>query len=357
MSEAESSPKTCASLAIVWPHPPGAACFAVWKAAISRLVDSAIPDDADIALFDFHGCTWQLPETFVQINGGSAITMSRSQKVIDDRPISQMSIYMLTGGSVVTDYDGLKHTQLPGDVVVVDYSLPYEALTPGYEGITLTFDRARAPLGLQGDVHGTKLSASSAAGKVIGAQMRTLIEHIDELSVDQAQSAADGILQFAATAFPAAASKRTRDDLNVLHRAHRLARKRMSDPDFGPEELASELGMSRSKLFRSFEIHGGVQRWLLGERLTASLQAIVRGAGKMKISAIAHQHGFRSEAHFSRAFRKRYDMSPSDALALTQRSQGSALFLSWAENDAGTESSTVEAWLASAQAREAKEVR
>lgn len=201
MSEAETSSKTCASLAIVWPHLPGAECFAVWKTAISKLVDSAIPDDADIALFDFHGCTWQLPETFVQINGGSAITMSRSQHVIDDRPISQMSIYMLTGGSVVSDYDGLKQTQLPGDVVVVDYSVPYEASTPGYEGITLTFDRARAPLGLQGDVHGTMLSANSAAGKVIGAQMRTLIEHIDGLSIDQAQSASDGILQFAATAF------------------------------------------------------------------------------------------------------------------------------------------------------------
>jgi AraC-like DNA-binding protein len=354
MVEADSNPKTCASLAIVWPFAPGAESYAAWKVAISRLVDVAIPDDSDIALFDFHGCTWQLPEAFVQINGGSAISMSRPQSVIEDRPISQMSIYMLIGGSVVTDYDGFKQTQVPGDVVIVDYSLPYEAFTPGYEGITLTFDRARAPSGLQGDVHGTMLSADSPAAKVIGAQMRALIEHINELSVDQAQSAVDGILQFAATTFPAAASRRMRDDLNVLSRAHRLARKRMPDPDFGPEELASELGMSRSKLFRSFEPHGGVQRWLLGERLTASLQAIVRTAGKMKISAIAHQHGFRSEAHFSRAFRKRYGMSPSAALALTQRSQGSTLYLSWAENDAGTESSTAEAWLASAQAREAE---
>lgn len=355
--EGENRSKLCASLALVWPHPPGAESYATWMAAISRLVDCAIPEDADINLFDFHGCTWQLPETFVQINGGSAMTMSRPQSVIDARPVSQMSIYMLTSGSVVTDYDGLKQTQFPGDIVAVDYSLPYEAITPGYEGITFTFDRARAPLGLQGDIHGTVLSASSAAGKLMGGQMRSLIEHINELSIEQAQSVADGILQFAAASFPAAASKRMRDDLNVLNRAHRLARKRISDPDFGPEDLAFELGMSRSKLFRSFEVHGGVQRWLLGERLTASLQAIVRTAGKMKISAIAHQHGFRSEAHFSRAFRKRYDISPSAALALTQRSYGSALFLSWAESDPGSESSTVEAWLASAQAREAEAAR
>lgn len=352
MLDADSTPDTCASRAVVWPFPPGAECYAAWKSALSRLVDCAIPADADAASFDFHGRSWQLPEAFVQVNGGSAMMMSRPQHVIDDRPISQMSLYLLTGGSVVTDYDGYKRHHVPGDVVAVDYSLPYEAYTPGYEGITLTFDRARAPSGLQGDAHGLTLTPNSSAGSLLGTQIRSLVDHIDGLSVDQAQSAVDGILQFAATTLPAAAQGKMRDDLPVLDRAHRLARKRMSDPDFGPEELALELGMSRSKLFRSFEALGGVQRWLLGERLTASLQTIVRCEGKLKISAIAHQHGFRSEAHFSRAFRKRYEMSPSAALALTLRAQGTATYLGWAEKTTRDEGSTAEAWLASAQARE-----
>jgi len=351
MFDADEDSKTCTTRAVVWPHPPGAECYAAWKSALSRLVDCAIPADADVASFDFHGCAWQLPEAFVQINGGSAMMMSRSQHVIDDRPISQMSLYLLTEGSVVTDYDGRKRSHVPGDVVAVDYALPYEAHTPGYEGITITFDRARAPAGLQGDVHGMVLTANSSAGSLLGLQMRSLIDHIDGLSVDQAQSAVDGILQFAATTLPAAAAGKTSDDLSVVSRAHRLARRRMSDPDFGPEALAFALGMSRSKLFRSFEAHGGVQRWLLGERLTDSLQTIVRSEGKLKISAIAHQHGFRSEAHFSRAFRKRYEMSPSAALALTLRSQGTATYLSWAKKNTKGEGSTAEAWLASALAR------
>ncbi|WP_378943128.1 helix-turn-helix transcriptional regulator [Mesorhizobium sp. ANAO-SY3R2] len=355
MFEADTNARSCASLGIVWPYPPGVECFVAWKAALSKLVDCAIPAETDPAAFDFHGCTWQLPEAFLQVNGGSAMMMSRPQRVIDDRPISQMSIYLLTEGSVVTDYDGHKRTHVPGDIVAVDYSLPYESYTPGYEGITLTFDRANAPSGLQGNVHGMVLNPSSSAGYLLGSQIRSLVDHIDGLSVDQAQSAVDGILRFAATTLPAATPGKTRDDFSVLNRAHRLARKKMSDPDFGPEDLALELGMSRSKLFRSFEEHGGVQRWLLGERLSAALQAIVRSDGKLKISAIAHQNGFRSEAHFSRAFRTRYEMSPSAALALTMRAQGSALYLSWAENDAGTESSTAEAWLVSAKARESED--
>lgn len=349
----EAGTRTSAAHGVAWPFPPGAECFAAWKEALSRLVDCAIPADADPALFDFHGRTWQLPQAFVQVNGGSAMSMSRPQRVIDDRPISHMSLYLLTNGSVVTDYDGHKQTHGPGDVVAVDYSLPYESHTPGYEGITLTFDRTSAPPGLQGDVHGMTLTADSSAGKLLGTQIRSLVDHIDGLSVDQAQAAVDGILRFAASSLPAIVPRKIRNGAPVLNRAHRLARGRMSDPDFGPDDLAFALGVSRSKLFRSFEAQGGVQRWLLGERLTASLEAIVKSAGKLKISAIAHQHGFRSEAHFSRAFRNRYGMSPSSARAVTMRSQGTAMYLNWAEKNEG---STVEAWLASAQATDQEEV-
>lgn len=347
--EADAHSQTCASRSIVWPFPPGMECFAAWKTALSRLVNCAIPADADPAQFDFHGRSWQLPEAFVQVNGGSAMSMSRTQRVIDDRPISQMSLYVLTSGSAVADYDGRKRRHGPGDVVAVDYSLPHESRTPGYEGITLTFDRASAPAGLQGDVHGMVLTANSSAGKLLGTLIRSLVEHIDGLSVDQAQSAVDGILRFAAVTLPAGGSRREREDVPLFDRAHRLARGRLSDPDFGPDDMMVALGVSRSKLFRSFESHGGVRRWLVGMRLSASLQVMIRSAGKLKISAIAHQHGFRSEAHFSRAFRKRYGMSPSAAQASTMRAQGTLAYLSWADEDAGTEGSMAEAWLASAR--------
>ena len=136
----------------------------------------------------------------------------------------------------------------------------------------------------------------------------------------------------------------------MFERASRLARRKLSDADFGPDELAAALNISRSKLFRSFENHGGVQRWLLGERLTASLQTIVRSAGKLKVSAIAHQHGFRSEAHFSRAFHKRYETSPSTALALAKQARGSIVYLDWAETNVTRHGTTVEAWLSAARA-------
>ncbi len=348
MLEADTTPPSRASRGIVWPFPAGAEGYTAWKAALSRLVDCSIPADADLASFRFYGCTWQLPEAFLQINGGSAMTMSRTQHVIDDRPNSQMSLYLVISGTVTTDYDGRMRSHAPGDIVAVDYSRPYECHTSGYEGITITFDRASAPSKLRGDVHGMMLTADSSAGIYLGAQIRSLVDHVDDFSVEQAQSAVDGILRFAETALPAAVPGKKHDDVSVLDRARRFARGKLSDPDFGPDELANALSVSRSKLFRSFEDHGGVQRWLLGERLKASLRTIVLSEGKLKVSAVAHQHGFRSEAHFSRAFKKRYEISPSSVLDLAMHSKGSSMYLSWAKN-AKEETATVEAWLASAR--------
>lgn len=335
-----------------WPYPPGADCLAAWKAAIYALVDGTVPADTDPALFDFHGCTWQLPQAFLHRNGGSAVTLSRPQHVIDERPISQIALCLVTDGHITTNYDGLIRNHGPGDLAVIDYSLPYESSSAGYEAITITFDKSNAPAGLQDDVHGMALTAHSSAGALLGAQIRALVDHINGLSVDQAQAAVDGILRFVETSFRTSAKTVRPDNASLLHRASQLARRKLSDPDFGPDELASALTISRSKLFRLFEAHGGVQRWLLAERLRASLRSIVESAGRQKISEIAHRHGFRSEAHFSRAFQKRYQTSPSSVRSLAIGPEGSALYMSWLKQNATKESAMIEAWLEAAQASE-----
>src|SRR6478752_1494928 len=93
--EPEVASELRASRGLIWPYPPGAESYAAWKAALSRLVDCSIPADFDLASFEFYGCTWQLPEAFLQINGGSAMTMSRTRRVIAERPNSHMSLYLV----------------------------------------------------------------------------------------------------------------------------------------------------------------------------------------------------------------------------------------------------------------------
>lgn len=349
-AEADARVQTAAPHCSVWPYPPGRVCLAAWKKAIHALVDGSIPADADPASFDFHGRTWQLPHAFVHANRGPAMKLSRPQRVIDSRPISQMALCLVTGGRIETNYDGLVRDHETGDLAVIDYSLPYESATSGCEAITITFDRANAPAGLQTNAHGLTLTGGSSAGAVIGAQIRSLVDHVDGLGLNQAQSLVDGILRFAEASLAAPGLTMRGDNASLLDHASRLARRRLADPGFGPEELARALTISRSKLFRLFEAHGGVQRWMLGERLRASLRSIVQSAGRDKISVIAHSHGFRSEAHFSRAFQKRYQTSPSSVRSLAVAPEGAKLYMSWLRQSRRKDGAMIEAWLEAARA-------
>lgn len=282
------------------------------------------------------------------------MAMSRTQQVIGERPVPHMVLYMVLEGRVTSNYDGLIQEHVPGDIVVVDYSLPYESETPGYEGIALTFDKASVPAEFQNNAHGLVLTASDHTGAMLGTQIKALVEHIEGLSVHQSQVTVDGILRFAAAAFAAPATRERRDKRFLFQRASSTARLRLSDPDFGPDELASVLNISRSKLFRLFEPHGGVQRWMLAERLSGSLQGILQSTPDNKIAAIARSHGFRSEAHFSRAFQKRYRISPSSVRMLARDSVRMATYESLLKQGGGG-AAIVEAWLASARGRELEE--
>ncbi|MGO4837610.1 helix-turn-helix transcriptional regulator, partial [Rhizobiaceae sp. 2RAB30] len=237
---------------------------------------------------------------------------------------------------------------VPGDIVVVDYSLPYVSHTSGYEGIALTFDKTSAPSGLQNGAHGLVLTANENAGAMLGTQIKSLAEHIGGLSIDQSQAAVDGILHFAAAAFTAPGTRERRDKRSLFQGASSTARQRLSDPDFGPDELAAALFVSRSKLFRLFEPHGGVRRWMLAERLRGSLQSIVQSTPDTKIAVIARNHGFRSEAHFSRAFQKRYQVSPSSVRTLARDTVGTTLYETLLQQGGRNGGAIVEAWLASA---------
>lgn len=340
------------TMGMAWPFPPGRDCFAAWQTAMAPLCDCALAADGDIDTFDFHGHSWQLPEAFVQVHGGSGMTMTRSPAVIAARPKPQLSLYMLTAGSVLSRYEGIERRHGPGEIVVIDYSHPYHSETSGFEGVAITFDKALAPAGFRDGVHGLIVAADSAAGALLGAQIVTLIALLDRLEVGQAQAAIDGILHFAESVLTPALLDHKRDDMAVFESAARLAVPHLPDADFGPDALAIALNVSRSKLFRAFKDYGGVQRWLLSERLTASLHAIMRSPGSVKISAIAHEHGFRSEAHFSRAFQKRYRISPSSARELAITRADSAPYRDWVSSSGGGSGSVLEAWLSAARVQQ-----
>jgi AraC-like DNA-binding protein len=71
------------------------------------------------------------------------------------------------------------------------------------------------------------------------------------------------------------------------------------------------LGVSRSLLYRVFEPIGGVSAFIQARRLDQAFDDILSdGCEQHTVAEIGYRLGFRSDAHFSRAFRARFGMTP-----------------------------------------------
>lgn len=104
--------------------------------------------------------------------------------------------------------------------------------------------------------------------------------------------------------------------LNTLRRRVKAyVESNLSRSDLDIEEMAQRMGCSRRYVFRAFEADNMTpSEYIWGLRLERAYERLTAPAFKSSsISEVAFSCGFSSSAHFSRAFRKRYDMSPRDA--------------------------------------------
>jgi AraC-like DNA-binding protein len=79
-----------------------------------------------------------------------------------------------------------------------------------------------------------------------------------------------------------------------------------------PAWIADKLAISRTQLYAAFP-KGGVAKLIWERRLAAAHAALTDPEERRTIAAISGLFGFASDAHFSRAFSKKYGMSPSAA--------------------------------------------
>jgi signal transduction histidine kinase/DNA-binding response OmpR family regulator len=107
----------------------------------------------------------------------------------------------------------------------------------------------------------------------------------------------------------------TREDEAFLKRVLAAANEHLEDSNYSVDWLADEVGMSRRQVDRRITASTGqtaaqLIRYL---RLTRASQLLRSRGGS--VTEIAYAVGFRSPAHFAKAFRDRFGVSPSDHAA------------------------------------------
>jgi AraC family transcriptional activator of tynA and feaB len=100
----------------------------------------------------------------------------------------------------------------------------------------------------------------------------------------------------------------------VTQRAKAYVEAHLGDPTLDAPQLAIAMGVSLRRLQQLFQVNGeNIADWIWKRRLElAALRLSDPGSVGLSLGALAYTCGFISQSHFSRRFKDRYGMPPSE---------------------------------------------
>lgn len=164
------------------------------------------------------------------------------------------------------------------------------------------------------DVGTIKLQERNGAARLLASYLEALIAELPMLQGRAVEVVADTIVELACSAIePGLPSSRTARRVAIRAAIRRFIRENLRDPHLGPQGIAHAHTMSVRTLHALFEETGeSVAALIRRERLDHAMNDLRRIDGG-SVTEIAFRWGFQDSAHFSRAFKKQFGLTPRDA--------------------------------------------
>ena len=206
-------------------------------------------------------------------------------------------------------------------IVVIDASKPWRAKNKDFDVITLVLPRRiLSPKLLAPDGHhGRTISFGTPLGKLLADYILSLYQNLDQLDPGEAMALLSPTVDLVAltlNSFEAKSFAQTIfDDKSLEDQTTREVIKRFIDinlhhTDLNLEFISSGLKKSRADLYRNFQIDGGIATYIRDRRLTVAHRRVTQTSSS--IGKIAHSVGFSSESVFTRSFKKKFGLNPSE---------------------------------------------
>ncbi|MCO8277755.1 helix-turn-helix domain-containing protein [Actinoplanes sp. TRM 88003] len=263
---------------------------------------------------------WDFGDANIFTHRSSGIRLLRTAKLArqDAMPVVALAVQQRGEGRI--EQGGHQRVVTPGELVVVDLSAPYDYSWSGDGGagaLQIPYDRLGLPL---------DVVRRAAAELTASPLYRLVTEHIAQLGRDPAgitEDPAAGAAAAAASidlarALLASADHTRRHARQVfaetlLTRIRTFTRLRLADPELSPTMIAAAHGISVRQLYKLYADAGlSLEQWIINERLDRVRQELTRPDRRHQpIAAVAARWGFRDPTHFTRRFKARYGVTPS----------------------------------------------
>jgi len=211
---------------------------------------------------------------------------------------------------------GAKHFVIgQGEFTLVDNTQSYDMRMCAHKAIDLVIPRSLMHRWLPDPEQyiARPYSASNKWGIPLGSYLSTMARNIDS-AVLPPSVIAEQVGTLLALAVGYREPSYTQHKASLIQRLSRLIHERYGDPEFHPDEVADELGISKRYL-QALLAEAGTTfiGFLSSVRLDRASELLSdRRHAKLQISDISLQCGYLDPSYFARAFRRRFGMGPRD---------------------------------------------
>lgn len=165
-------------------------------------------------------------------------------------------------------------------------------------------------------------SISTPLGGMLAEYIRLLERELPSLPDEDAHNLPQAIAAMVAACIAPSndgmTAAREQIGATLKEKARRCILQNVRSHRLGADMLCRELGMSRSSLYRLLESEGGVAQYIQRLRLLESLAQLSDPSNRKPIAVIADELGLIDPSSFSRAFRRQFGISPTDAREAAQ---------------------------------------
>lgn len=249
------------------------------------------------------------------------ITVHRlPEDIIQDSVDDYFLTTQLEGTALVSQGD-TEFTQGPGDLAVMAGGLPYSIQYAEHARrlilrIPHHVFHERILKKEECDFHAQLLQGSGLVS-IVTDMLKALILGAEELSETEQYTLAEAFLELAAAVIRAnleGINPQVSQQSALFRRILAYMEDHYCDCTVTPEKIADANGISTRYLHSLFQNSGTtVGKWIRERRLKATREDLLDPSmAQMRVSEISFKRGFNDSAHFSRAFRERFGISPSE---------------------------------------------
>lgn len=215
--------------------------------------------------------------------------------------------------------DGREAMLDPGDFALYDVTRPYDLIFDDeFEQLVMQVPRDQIAARLFDVDNLTAVGVSGKMGvgrlaSMLITQTASQLGHLDQESLGQAQASTLDLMANALASQKGIRSELVSESQELtIRRILQYIEDSLSDPSLTCEKVAEANGISERYLRKLFQNKGhGVSEWIWQRRLEQARQDLQDPLlSHRSITSIAYDWGFKDTAHFSRAFKKRFEQTP-----------------------------------------------